>query len=256
MRVGLRCLRAAISLFGSVLPGPSTAKIKAELKWLTTELAAAREIDVFVKEIIRPLGRATEPKRGMRAIEKQFFAQRKKAFQCARKAPETSRYRTLLIDILEWLEIRKSNGTDEAQTPIGQFVGDLVQRRLRKARKQGRRLDHLSAVKRHKLRIKIKKLRYAVEFFESLYSDEAQEELAQFSGRLKKIQDALGALNDFIAHREMATAAALNAPPQNRRARAFASGIIVGQEREAAKILTRSATKAFDRLRPLRVEPA
>lgn len=55
MRVGLRRLRAAISRFKSVLPGNSTAKIKTDLKWLTNELAPAREIDVLVRERIRPL---------------------------------------------------------------------------------------------------------------------------------------------------------------------------------------------------------
>jgi CHAD domain-containing protein len=93
----------------------------------------------------------------------------------------------------------------------------------------------LSAPERHKLRIKVKKLRYATEFFESLYQDADRSELARFSRRLKKLQDALGALNDFIAHREMATDAALSAPPENRRVRAFGSGVIVGQEHEAAK---------------------
>ena len=40
MRVGLRRLRAAISLFSKVLPRVSTGKIKDELRWLTNELAA------------------------------------------------------------------------------------------------------------------------------------------------------------------------------------------------------------------------
>ena len=93
MRVGLRRLRAAISLFGDILPGSGTAKIKTELKWLTNELAPAREMDVFLKEQIKPLDRATEPRRGVRAIEKQFAARRKKALLKARDAIETPRYR-------------------------------------------------------------------------------------------------------------------------------------------------------------------
>jgi 7,8-dihydro-6-hydroxymethylpterin-pyrophosphokinase len=74
--------------------------------------------------------------------------------------------------------------------------------------------------------------------------------LADLSDRLKTIQDALGALNDFNAHREMATEAALNAPPAHRRARAFASGVLVGQEREAAKKLMKAASKELRRLHP------
>jgi triphosphatase len=255
MRVGLRRLRAAISLFGDVLPGSGMATIKAELKWLTNELAPAREIDVFVQERIRPLRHAAGPQRGARAIEKQFSARRRQAFQRARRALEAPRYRSLLIDVLEWLELRTSTAGEKAKTPIGTFAAKLLDRRVRKSRKQGRHLDELTAHGRHKLRIKLKKLRYAVGFFESLYPKKAHDELETLSKRLKKLQDALGALNDFVAHQEIASDAALHAPRKDRRARAFASGLLVGQEREASRTLLKAAEKEIRQLRPLEVMP-
>lgn len=255
MRVGLRRLRAAISLFKSVLPGPSTAKIKTELKWLTNELAHAREIDVLIEERIRPLRHVAKLERGARGVEKEFAGRRERAFRKARRALETERYRDLPLDVLEWLEARRTTAKDEAHVPVGEYVDSLFRRRLRKMRKDGRRLEKMRAPERHKLRIKIKKLRYAVGFFENLYPDADRKELARFSARLKKLQDALGALNDFIAHREMATDAALSAPPENRRARAFASGIMIGQEHEAAKTLMETARQEFDRLQPLQAKP-
>jgi hypothetical protein len=51
-------------------------------------------------------------------------------------------------------------------------------------------------------------------------------------GLRRRIQDALGALNDFIAHRKLAADAALKAPAQHRRARAFFSGVVLGREEE------------------------
>ena len=83
MRVGLRRTRAAISLFNDVLPRTNTAQIKAELKWLTRELAPAREIDVFLKERVHLVAHENVPKRGCRAIEKKFAAQRLAAFKRA-----------------------------------------------------------------------------------------------------------------------------------------------------------------------------
>jgi triphosphatase len=255
MRVGLRRLRAAISLFKSFLPGSSTEKIKTELKWLTDELAPAREIDVLVEERIRPLRRVAGQRRGARAVEKEFADRREQAFRRARNAIQTKRYRDLPLDVLEWLENRRIGGKDEAQVSVADFVGELFRRRLRKVRKEGRHLEKLSAPERHKLRIKVKKLRYATGFFESLYQDADRGELARFSRRLKKLQDALGALNDFIAHREMVTDAALSGPPENRRARAFASGVMIGQEHEAAKTLMKTARQEFDRLELLQATP-
>ncbi len=47
MRVGLRRLRTAMSLFSDIIPGKKTEDIKVELKWLTGELGPARELGVF-----------------------------------------------------------------------------------------------------------------------------------------------------------------------------------------------------------------
>ena len=59
-----------------------------------------------------------------------------------------------------------------------------MHRRIKKVRKQGRDLVGLSAVQGHKLRIKIKKIRYAVDFFRSLYPDKSQDDLDRLSGQL------------------------------------------------------------------------
>ncbi|MCK1390941.1 CYTH and CHAD domain-containing protein [Bradyrhizobium sp. 1] len=253
MRVGLRRLRAAISLFDDILLRASTARIKAELKWLTGELAPAREIDVFLKESIQPIADQDVPKRGSRAIRKEFSRQRTAAFRRARDAVDSARYRRLLIDAAEWIDRERPRSADDRT--IAAYAGAVLDRRVKKARKQGKQLSDLDPGQRHKLRIKIKKIRYAVDFFRNLYRDRDQDELAGLSDRLKRIQSALGSLNDFAAHRELATEAALSAPPANRRAQAFASGFIVGQEREAAQDLIADASKQLHRLRRLSIEP-
>ena len=187
MRVGLRRLRAAISLFSDILPHSHTEKVKKELKWLTSELAPARELDVFVKEKVEPLRSGPAPKRGVQAVNNEFAARRNRAFRDARRALELRRYRLLLLDVLEWLETRSPSRMAEAGARIDAFAQNLLERRVRKARKQGGGLNELGPRERHKLRIKIKKIRYAVDFFRSLYSKNAQDELDVLSARLKKI---------------------------------------------------------------------
>lgn len=253
MRVGLRRLRAAISLFGDILPRARTTRIKTELKWLTGELAPARETDVFMKESIQPLTAQGVPRRGARAMRKTFSAQRKAAFGRAREAVASPRYRRLLIDTAEWIETMRPRADDGLT--ISAYAAQVLDRRTRKVRKQGKRLTDLDPQQRHKLRINVKKLRYAVDFFKSLYRDRDQNELTDFSDRLKQLQSALGSLNDFMAHRELATEAALTAPPTNRRALAFTSGFVVGREREAAHGLLGNAAKELHRLQRLRVKP-
>ena len=177
MRVGLRRTRAAISLFDDVLPRASTKRIKEELKWLTAELAPAREIDVFLKEHISPITKTGVPKRGSRAIEEKFTAQRIKTFKRARRAVGSPRFRRLLIDVIEWIETRKApSGGNKL---IGPYAAKLLDRRIKKARKQGKRLGEFSPTQRHRLRIRIKKIRYALDFFERLYADGDRKEIAQ-----------------------------------------------------------------------------
>jgi CHAD domain-containing protein len=80
-------------------------------------------------------------------------------------------------------------------------------------------------------------MRYLLEFFESLFRKRERKKMARLSKHLKRTQDALGSLNDFIAHRKLAVDAALKAPAQHRRARAFVSGVVLGREEEALKPL-------------------
>jgi triphosphatase len=57
MQVGLRRLRAAISLFSDILEERETDAIKSQLKWLTEELGPAREFQVFLTGVVEPARR-------------------------------------------------------------------------------------------------------------------------------------------------------------------------------------------------------
>jgi inorganic triphosphatase YgiF len=249
MRVGLRRVRAAISLFSGILSGAQIEQIKSELKWLTNELAPAREIDVFVKQKISQAVRDIYPRRGGQAIEKAFAARRAAALERANKAVGSERCRTLLIDVLEWIE-RHRSVRKGVNTPIGKFAAEILHRRIKKVIKQGRDLAKLPARERHTFRIRIKKIRYGAEFFESLFPGKReQKQIARLSSHLKKIQDALGSLNDFIAHQKMAADVALKSSSEDQRARAFASGIVLGREEEAVRPLIKTAIKEVRALR-------
>jgi inorganic triphosphatase YgiF len=244
MRVGLRRLRAAISLFSKILSTASTEEVKTQLKWLTNALAPARELDVFVKEDIEPASHDALLRRRGRAIRQEFSARRDRAFARAKQAVNSQHYRSMLIDTVQWIEAKQTIAAEDEGGPIGEFAGALLHRRIKKLRKDGRRLDELSAQERHKVRIRAKKVRYAIDFFESLFPDKRErKQLKRLSKHLKRIQDALGSLNDFIAHRKLAIDAALKAPHRKERDRAFASGVVLGREEQAVKPLIKVAAK-------------
>jgi CHAD domain-containing protein len=64
----------------------------------------------------------------------------------------------------------------------------------------GKGLLGATAAERHRVRIRAKRLRYAAEFFQSLYPSAAMQ---RYIGRLTSLQDALGRLNDASVARRM-----------------------------------------------------
>src|SRR3954451_4218191 len=125
MRVGLRRLRAAISMFSHLLPGDRTEQMKAELKWLTTELAPARELDFFVTEKINRMTNGLVPRRGGQVIEKEFAARRAEALENARDVVSSERSRILLVDVLEWIETTDLDAVNGSQAPVRKTAADI-----------------------------------------------------------------------------------------------------------------------------------
>lgn len=113
-------------------------------------------------------------------------------------------------------------------------------------------MEKLPARARHKIRIRVKKIRYAFDFFEAVFPDR-RKSIARLSKVLEEIQDALGALNDFVAHRRLAADSALMGTRANRRVRAFVAGVVVGHEDEATRAVMKNAVKGLRRLGQLNV---
>jgi triphosphatase len=103
MRVGLRRLRAAISVFKGILQSAETNDLKRELKWLTEQLGPARDFDVLVSESVEPLREAVPQKQEISLLEAELKQKRDAGFDRARAAVETPRYRDLALETALWL---------------------------------------------------------------------------------------------------------------------------------------------------------
>ena len=257
MRVGLRRLRAAMAVFSDLVDDEETARIKAELKWLTGELGPARDLDVYVRGNIKPLQRALPDRRGLDALRSDLGARRAGAFARARKAVESPRYRTLMLDTLGWIEGGQWSATDDAliaalrRRNAGDFARDELARRVKKVTKKAGKLAKLDARRRHKLRIATKKLRYAAEFFASLFDGrKATKRLRRFERQLKGLQDCLGALNDIAVHETLA--GKVVGRNGRKRQRAFAIGLVSGREQARIAPLRDAAVVAADRFGEVR----
>ena len=251
MRVGLRRLRAAISLFSKLLGDKQTQRITAELKWLLGELGPARDLDVYETGTIEPVRRAVLPKFGMKELESSLVSLRESAFARAKVAVDSPRYRTLLLNTLQWLEIGEwtKRSRHHGARPIERFAICILARRTQKAKKKARKLRELNSRERHKLRIAIKKLRYAIDFFEHLFEGhKAKKNLSCFKACLGHLQDRLGALNDISVHQSLAPRLVQGKTHTKVRARAFAAGIVSRREQSKIEPLLNAANKDAKKL--------
>jgi triphosphatase len=210
MRIGLRRLRAAMSLFAVLLRDAQSEAIKTELKWLAGELGPARELEVLTNRVVAPMKRRRRRWRGMPSLSQELAERRDAALARAQDAVQSARFRALTIDIAAWLQAGQWTNPpddlvdDRGGLPIEMFASEQLARRWRKVRKKGKVLTELDPPSRHKLRIQTKKLRYAAEFFAPLFrTKRAAKRRKQFLPALERLQDALGDLNDIAVQRSI-----------------------------------------------------
>jgi inorganic triphosphatase YgiF len=240
VRLAARRLRSVLSLFRSVVPAEIVAALTEELKWLAGEINAARDLDVFLDELLRPVQSALAEDADLVALEAIVRDRRAGAYEQVRAAFASRRYTALLLQIGRLIESRAWQETldpDAAQRmaePARVVASHLLSERYRKVRRRGRGFGDLSAKDRHRLRLGVKKLRYAAECFRSLFEGEATP---GYLKSLSRLQDGLGRLNDVETARELLMAFDSRDGAPQASAIARAGGLVIGWYQRGAKEL-------------------
>jgi CHAD domain-containing protein len=248
MRVGVRRLRAAMSLFKDILQDDRTATLKAELKWLAGELTPAREFEVLTERVITPLRKQRgKLPNGVSSFSRALERKRKATLAKAKAAVGSDKFRKLTFEIAVWLETGRWIKPDgdpvriRGDLPIKAFAQEQLRRRYRKVRKRGKDLAQLNVKRRHRLRIQVKKLRYATEFFGDLFQKKAVKRQKKFTFGLKQLQNGLGDLNDIAVDERLIASVAV---PK----RGFAAGLLTGTEEARENKAMSSAIDGYTKL--------
>jgi CHAD domain-containing protein len=120
------------------------------------------------------------------------------------------------------------------EVPARTVAEQILTHRYKQASRRARRLETLSSSERHALRIELKKLRYAAEFFVPFF-DVAQAK--KFLDRLGRMQDVLGAVNDVAVAKSILEMLVSWDEEDDRisgRELSFAAGLIYGWHLERA----------------------
>jgi CHAD domain-containing protein len=194
MRVATRRMRAALRLFGDLLPAEASS-LNDELKWIAGQLGAARDLDVQVRRL-----RETAAELGLSEALGTYGAwleeQRQRAQAELVSAIESPRFEQLMQQLHQ---LQEWSPNPEVDAPLFDDAPERLRRAYRRLRKRAKRIDkHAPATDLHKVRIGAKRLRYAAEFFEVAYGTPA-ERLAKL---LVLLQDSLGDLQDGVVSSE------------------------------------------------------
>jgi triphosphatase len=221
MRVGLRRMRAALSVFKPHLAESDRAMLRDLLRPYLDALGPARDLDVFLTETLPPALAAFAGDPAIAAFLVQATATRdrgRKALCALLAAPEHSR---AWLTVGRWL----AGGPVEDGEPVVHFAGKVLAKRARKVKRAAKlaRGGPLEAL--HVLRIEVKKLRYAGEFFASLYDDERTRPVLK---ALRIAQDSLGRLNDLAVCDAVLARVEADAPKSRARTVARGAGKISG----------------------------
>jgi len=256
LRVAVRRLRSALSLFGDTLPSENREFFRAELRWLSGEMGDARDLDVFRAESLEPMLLQAPGRDDLQRLAEAIGEMREAAYRRTRAALDSRRYTGLILALGAWNAGRRWRNqplTHESArlfAPAREIGQELLDRLYRKARRRGSKLGDLTLEEAHRLRIQLKKLRYAGEFLSELYP---HRHAGRFVKRLGRLQDTLGHLNDQnTAHRLLERVLEQDAsgtPPDRQWAIGFVSGWTSRVAREKLHPLERE-WKAFAKQDP------
>ncbi len=203
-RVSIRKTRSALTQVNNVLPQSIITKYNKFFSGLGKLTNPVRDFDVFQSKLDsyqHGLGKAARSHlQPLRDYLARSRAEAQKKFIDTLKSPE---YRQSIEEWREYLENPEPataplENTDKA---VFKLADELIWNMYQLALEEGSAItDDSEAEELHELRKTCKKLRYLMEFFQSLYPEDKIREPIK---ALKGLQDNLGEYNDLHVHRSI-----------------------------------------------------
>jgi CHAD domain-containing protein len=231
MRVAVRRLRSCLSLYQDYIPSEQRDYLNGELKWLIGELGPARDWDVFCSDILTPVLRTLEDGPRLKTLREHVARHQDDAYARAQAAVGSQRYYGLVLLLGSWAEGRSWDAGEPADRPadmqssVSRIAHDLLQQIHSQLLAAGENFATLDAEQRHKVRIHIKKLRYASEFFSTLF---LKRRVDPFIAAMKTLQDHLGSRNDVEVAKKLLKRVLKRVRGKERAQLAYAAGLVVG----------------------------
>ncbi|MCI0481614.1 MAG: CHAD domain-containing protein, partial [Candidatus Dadabacteria bacterium] len=202
-RVAVRRTRSALTLIRGIFPESVKEKFKAEFAGIGRKSNELRDLDIYLlrreeyTEMLPPALRA-----GLDPLFEIIAREREEAHREFVGELASDSYRRSIDAWERFLNEPEAHGgaLPGAGAPVIELAKLRIRKRYKKAIKLGKSIDGSSSDRDlHTLRIECKKLRYYLEFFESLFP---AGEIREVIKHLKALQDNLGDYNDMHMQQE------------------------------------------------------
>jgi CHAD domain-containing protein len=197
-RVAVRRTRAGLSQLKGVLPEKISAKYAEFFSWLGQITGSTRDLDVYLLNFNHYKSSLPASIRNdLNPLYEFLLAKQQKAHKELAKKLRSTKY---LSTIAEWEQYLKEQATvkpvePNAKLTIKQVADRRIWKNYKRVLQEGDAITENSPSEAlHELRKSCKKLRYLMEFFQSLYPE---NQIKHFIKNLKGLQEVLGTFQDY-----------------------------------------------------------
>jgi CHAD domain-containing protein len=197
-RVSTRRMRSALRLFREVVPQSTGIFLAGELQWLGGMLGAVRDLDVFLLNLPRFQEQIERfPVKKKKVFEQWIRERRLTPLASLIQALTSKRYVTFERRCRHFLEgpLAIRPRAPLARKRVRDLAPAIINEKFEAVVAQGHKVINNPQLKEfHRLRIQMKKLRYACEFMAPAYDGA----LDAFIERTVAVQDCLGEIQDAV----------------------------------------------------------
>lgn len=196
IRIGLRRLRTVLRLLDAMLDSAELERLALAARNLGRDVGRVRNLHVIVNELVAPLCDHTLLADGISKLQEDLARTSHSRRQDLLSKLQNADYGHFQVELgllPEIVAARAEANPGRIPKRIEGLANRTIRKLLRRVKRRGRDLAKLSVDERHELRKAIKPLRYAIEFFASLYP---KAKIARLLGATIEMQEALGYLND------------------------------------------------------------
>lgn len=250
LRVALRRMRSALSIFRKTITLPELEDIRSEARRIASALGPARECDAFRQNALAGPFRNQSKRFNSAAVLLEVVEKRRQeSYLSARQIIESPATTLFVLDVQSFL-LRRAWRTALAPQELSlltsearAFAGPVLDRLRRRVLKRGKHLPDMPDDERHELRIALKNLRYAIEFFGSLFGN--GKDVRDFLRIVADLQEDLGIHNDSVT----AESFIATLDVENNAEAQYAAGYLLGYYRHATTLADTHLSKKWKNFR-------